>query len=163
MAEGADYIPALKGKAHNMMVVCKWCAAITHEDRSDTHARNRSRVMWAISCFDTVFSNAPYWLSDQDIEEVVLAQSVLFPSWAALHSEAADGSWPVIPKLHAAMHIVADTVANRRNPSSHWCFAGEHLMGICKGSLGGNYQQGLERRMLGAALFQICVLCRDLA
>ena len=59
VADGAEYVPALKGKAHNLMVVSKWLASITHTDSSTTHARNRGRVMWAIACLDTVFSSAP--------------------------------------------------------------------------------------------------------
>ena len=161
VAEGAELVPHLKGKAHNLMVVSKWLASVTHLDNATTHQRNRGRVMWAIACLDTVFSTAPFWLSDQDIGQVQLAQTVFFPAWRALHEEAGDGRWPIIPKMHAAMHILADTLATRRNPSSHWCFAGEHLMGICKNSLGGNYQKGLQRRMLRAALFQIAVFCRD--
>ena len=159
--DGAAVVPHLKGKAHNLMVVSKWLASVTHTQSATTPERSRGRVMWAIACLDTVFSTAPFWLSDQNIEQVQLAQSVLFPAWRALHEEAGDGRWPVIPKHHAAMHIVADTVATRRNPSSFWCFAEKHLMGICKDSLGGNYQKGLERRMLRAGLFRVAVLCRD--
>ena len=96
------------------MVVAKWVASITHTDSSTTHARNRGRVMWAIACLDTVFSSAPYWLSDHDLEQVRLAQSVLFPAWDALHSEAGDGRWPVISLCKTPI-----TLSNHTNRTRH--------------------------------------------
>ena len=59
------------------------------------------------------------------------------------------------------MHIIKDCLASRRNPGSYWCFAGEHLMGLCKRSLGLNFQRGIERRMLRASLFRLSVVASN--
>ena len=154
-----DSVPALKGKAHNLMCVSKWLAHLTHSDNSTVHRRNRSRVMWAISALDTLFSSAGEFLSDDEAGQVDLARSVLFPAWRALRTESQDERWPIIPKHHAMMHMCQDAVVNRRNPAGFWCFAGEHMMGESKGSLGGQYQVHLERRMLRAALLRLGFAC----
>ena len=160
VAEGADAVPHLKGKAHNLMCVSKWLAAITHEDNSTSHRRNRSRVMWSLALLDSVFASAPQWLSDNDVEQIRLAASVLFPAWRWLRDDSSETRWPIIPKMHAVMHIVQDALQNRRNPSGFWCFAGEHLMGVCKKSLGGQFQIHLDRRMLRCALLRLGMACR---
>ena len=137
----------------------KWLAYLTHNDASTAHRRNRSRVMWAIACLDTLFSSAGEFLSDDEAAQVDLARSVLFPAWRALRTESHDERWPIIPKHHAAMHLCKDAVENRRNPGGFWCFAGEHLLGVWKGSLGGQNQIHLERRMLRAALLRLGFAC----
>ena len=90
-----------------------------------------------------------------------LARGVLFHSWRVLAADAGEGKWATLPKHHAAMHVLKDTVESKRNPGGWWCFGGEHLMGLCKKSLGGNFQNGVDSRVLRAALFRIGVAMRD--
>ena len=161
VAEGADYVPHLKGKAHNLMCVSKWLAAITAEDASSSHRRNRSRVMWALALLDALFSNAGQWLSDGEVAQDQFAPSVLFPAWRALVVDSNEEFWPTLPKHHASMHMLQDAIRTRRTPGGFWCFAGEHLMGLCKKSLNNNFQVGVDGRVLRAALCRLGVVMRD--
>ena len=111
--------------------------------------------MWALALLDTIFSAAGFWLDDGEIAQVEVAARALFPAWRMLYEEARGEKWPILPKHHAMMHILKDCIASRRNPASYWAFAGEHLMGLCKRSLGNQFQKGIERRMLRAALFRL--------
>ena len=157
VADGIADARHLKGKAHNLMCVTKWLAFILQDDRATAHSRSRSRVMFALAELDTLFSAAGMWLNDAEVTQVELCRSVLFPSWRLLYEESRGERWPIIPKHHACMHVLKDCVETRRNPASYWCFAGEHLMGLCKRSLGMQFQRGIERRMLRAALFRLSV------
>ena len=161
VAGGIEEVPHLKGKAHNVMTVTKWLAHILRDDRDTAHRRNRSRVLWALALWDTIFSTAGLWLDDQEAAQVEVAQSVFFTGWRWLYEEARGQMWPILPKHHAMMHIIKDCLASRRNPGSYWCFAGEHLMGLCKRSLGLNFQRGIERRMLRASLFRLSVVASN--
>ena len=68
---------------------------------------------------------------------------------------------PTLPKHHAAMHMLQDCARTRRNLGGFWCFAGEHLMGLCKKSLANNFQIGVDARVLRAALYRLGVVMRD--
>ena len=111
------------------------------------YRRNRSRVLWALASLNTVFSTAGAYFTDQEVKQVDLARKTFFGAWARLHEEPGN-IWPVIPKHHAAQHVLRDAVRTRRNPGSYWCFAGEHVMGLSKRSLGGYFQKGLDNRIL---------------
>ena len=158
----ASDLPHLKGKAHNIMCVSKWLAAITATDSASPRRRARCRVMWAIALLDTLFSTAGQWLTDAEVAQVELARGVLFPSWRDL-AERGEGTWPRLPKHHAAMHMLLDAVQTRRNPAGFWCFAGEHLMGLCKKSVATGFQIGVDNRILRAALYRLGVVARDVA
>ena len=162
VAEGAAEVPHLKGKAHNLMTVTKWLASILQTDVATPRCRQRSRVMWALALLDTVFSAADMWLNDNEVSQVEAATAALFPSWRMLYEESRGEKWPILPKHHAMMHILRDCISSRRNPASYWAFAGEHSMGLCKRSLGNQFQRGIERRMLRAALFRLSVCASEL-
>ena len=154
-------VPHLKGKAHNLMVVTKWLASILRQDTATPRRRNQGRVMWALALLDTVFSTAGMWLDDGEVAQVEAATGVLFPAWRFIYEFWEGEYWPILPKHHAMMHILKDCIASRRNPASYWAFAGEHLMGLCKRSLGNQFQRGIERRMLRAALFRLSTAASD--
>ena len=111
--------------------------------------------MWALALLGTVFSTAGMWLDDGEVAQVEAATGVLFPAWRMLYEEARGERWPILPKHHALMHILKDCIASHPYPMSYWAIAGEHLMGLSKRSLGGQFQRGIERRMLRAALFRL--------
>ena len=161
VADGIAEVPHLKGKAHNIMCVTKWLAFILREDTATPRSRRRGRVMWALALLDTLCSTAGMWLDDGEVAQVEVARGVLFPSWRMLYEEERGEKCPIIPKHHAMMHILKDVVESCRNPASYWAFAGEHLMGLCKRSLGMQFQRGIERRMLRAALFRLSVAAAD--
>ena len=161
VGDGIADVPHLKGKAHNLMTVTKWIASILREDTATPRCRNRSRVMWALALLDTVFTTAGMWLDDGEVAQVEVGTGVFFPPWRMLYEEACGAKWLILPKHHAMMHILKDCIAGRRNPASYWAFAGGHLMGLCKRSLGGQFQRGIERRMLCAALFRLSVSASD--
>ena len=160
--DGIGDAPHLKGKAHNIMCVSKWLAAVTNDDAADARRRCRSRVMWSIALLDTLFSTAGQWLTEAEVGQVELARTVLFRSWNVLAANA-EGKWATLPKHHAAMHMCKDAVETGRNPGGWWCFGGEHLMGLCKQSTGGNFQPQLDHRILMAALYRLGVVMRDYA
>ena len=108
-------------------------------------------MLWALASLNTLFSSAGAYFTDQEAEQVDLARKTLFGAWARLKQER-DSNWLVIPKHHAAQHLLRDAVRTRRNPGSFWCFSGEHVMGLSKRSLGGNFQVGLDDRILRAGL-----------
>ena len=139
------------------MRVTQWLASITRDDDGDAHRRNRSRVLWALASLNDVFATAPYWLSDEEVARVDLARRTLFGAWRRLYTEAGgDGSmWGLLPKHHAAMHILHDIVLTRRNPGSYWCFSGEHHMGVSRKSFAGRYQSGLDNRILRSAVVRL--------
>ena len=91
------------------------------------------------------------WLSDDDAQQVDLARRTFFGAWARLAEEPAS-NWHVIPKHHAAQHLLRDAVLTRRNPGSFWCFSGEHCMGVSNKSLGDNFQRDLDNRILRAGI-----------
>ena len=161
VASGATDLPHLKGKAHNLMCVSKWLADLVADDSASPRRRARSRVMWAIACLDTLFATSGQWLDDAEIEQLQVARRVFFPSWRFLAEHGDDGTWQRLPKHHAAMHMLDDAVRTRRNPAGFWCFAGEHLMGLCKKSLAGQFQIGVDDRILRAALYRLGVVARD--
>ena len=160
VADGADYVPHLKGKAHNLMCVTKWLAEIVRDDDSTIHRRNRGRVMWSLALLDSLFSSAGQWFTDDEVAQVEFARRTLFPAWRTL-AVGKPGFWPALPKHHAAIHMLADAVRTRRNPGGFWCFTGEHLMGLCKKSLSGNFQRGVDGRVVRAALYRLGVAMRD--
>ena len=160
VADGADYVPHLKGKDHNLMCVTKWLAEIVRDDDSTTHRRNRGRVMWSLALLDSLFSSAGQWFTDDEVAQVDFARRTLFPAWRTL-LVGKPGFWPAFPKHHAAIHMLADAVRTRRNPGGFWCFTGEHLMGLCKTSLSNNFQRGVDGRLVRAALYRLGVAMRD--
>ena len=160
VAGGQEYLPVLKGKAHNQTCVTRWLSELLRNDTATQHNRNRSRVLWALASFNNMFSNGPMWLSDQDAQHLELARKTFFGAWARL-AEEPDSNWTVIPKHHAAHHLLLDAVHGRRNPGGFWCYSGEHCMGVTKKSLGGNYQRGLDDRILKAALVRFGLSALD--
>jgi len=161
MADGAQSLPELKAKARNCMRVTQWLASLTRNDRSDTHSRNRSRVLWALASLNDTFLEAGLWLSDAEAATVERSGRILLGAWARLRADA-EGTkyWGTIPKHHAAMHVLADVDASRRNPASYWCFSGEHIMGVSRRSLARQYQNGLDNRILGSSLVRLGLICK---
>ena len=157
VAQGQEYRPELKAKAANQMKVTQWLASITRDDTADAHRRNRSRVLWSLASLNDLFATAPYWLSDGEAARVDAARRTLFGAWRRLYTEAGgDGSmWPILPKHHAAMHVLHDVVLTKRNPGGYWCFSGEHIMGVSRRSLAGQYQDGLDNRILRSSLVRL--------
>jgi hypothetical protein len=138
-----------------------FCASgASQRSTSRNNRRNRSRVLWALASLHSVFAHGPLWLEDVEAQQVDLARRTLFGAWARLGMEPAS-NWPAIPKHHASQHLLKDTVATRRNPGSFWCYAGEHCMGVSKRSLGGNFQKGLDDRVLRAGLVRFGLSALD--
>ena len=157
--DGIGDAPHLKGKAHNIMCVSKWLAAVTNDDAADARRRCRSRVMWSIALLDTLFSTAGQWLTEAEVGQVELARTVLFRSWNVLAANA-EGKWAALPKHHAAMHLLDHVLSTRRSPATYWCFSGEHIMGVSRRSLAGQYQIGLDRRILLSSLVRLGLICK---
>jgi hypothetical protein len=151
----------LKGKAHNLMCVTKWLAEIVREDDATPARRNRGRVMWSLALLDSLFSSAGQWFTEEEAEQVDVARRILFPAWRNLVDASGGEFWPVLPKHHAILHMLRDAVRTRRNPGGFWCFSGEHLMGLCKKGLAGNFQIGVDDRVLRAGLYRLGVVMRD--
>jgi hypothetical protein len=161
MADGAQSLPELKAKAPNCMLVTQWLASLTRSDAANAHSRNRSRVLWALASLNDTFLEAGLWLSDAEAATVERSGRILLGAWARLRADA-EGTkyWGTIPKHHAAMHLLADALATRRNPASYWCFSGEHIMGVSRRSLARQYQNGLDNRILGSSLVRLGLICK---
>ena len=134
VALGNEYEPDLKAKAHNAMVVCKWLAHVTKDDNTEL-GRHRAAVLWGLSYMHTVFSTAPFRLSDEQTVAVVRAGRVVLASWRVLLTDAeAKGlaRWHMVPKVHLFQHLLVSIEVTKRNPASHWVFADEHNIGMVK-------------------------------
>ena len=161
MADGAQSRPELKAKARNCMLVTQWLASLTRHDAADAHSRNRSRVLYALASLNDTFLTAGHWLSDDEAASVDRCTRILCGAWTRLRAGARGTKyWGTIPKHHAAMHLLADAVATRRNPASYWCFSGEHIMGVSRRSLARQYQNGLDNRILRSSLVRLGLICK---
>ena len=134
----------LKSKAHNCMCVCRWLSAVTAKDLrrgvEDPYAYARASVLWSLATLWTTCSsvdNAPIklWLDDDEIETLRVCKTTLADRWkwlAAFALRHGESRWKILPKNHAVDETLAFSITTGRNPASHWCFADENHMGLCK-------------------------------
>ena len=129
--------PCLKAKGHNCMIVVRWLSSFCWQDAQghadDSKEMRRASASWGFDMLYRVGIEArdPNWLTAEELAMFETAGMMALSSTNELSKMAlASGHarFKIVPKHHAMMHWIQDTIWSSRNPMASWTMSDESCM-----------------------------------
>ena len=124
---------SLKAKARNCMYVAQFLYEVCECNVDNGHSHLRASVLWGFTMMWRILKRNGLHISDEDLAELQKCRDLILLGWTALCTEAVDSGhfnlWRMIPKHHQFDELIARAVSTTVNPSWHWCFSEEDLVG----------------------------------
>lgn len=125
----------LTAKAAATRKCTSYCLLIAQQFNSGSaHDRVRLGCIWGMNEYNRVVAESGKYLTDEQIERLILATHTCMNCFYWLRQEAVGlgmrKRWVPKPKNHQWVHLVEDFVRpTKRNPRTAWCYADEDFVG----------------------------------
>ena len=128
----AKQTPKLKSKGRSALYINQWLLSICEQDTGSLHKQQRCSILWAFQTSFEVFSKGSVELTDEELSILKTASQSLFHNSRILCAAAlasGRGTWRLIPKHHAHLHLFVHALVSRLNPGLAATWGDEDFVG----------------------------------